>query len=164
MAYRHIHFPDKDRPLRDDVSTLATLVGEVIHEQGGDTVDDSRLFDLVERVRHGAIERRETGRDDALDAVIAEIVDQGPDEIEPLVRAFLTYFRVVNLTEQIHRIRRRRAYQREGRSQSGSWRDTLERLRRADLDLDQVLDLLRRTTFEPVFTAHPTEATRRSLL
>jgi len=139
-------------PLRDDVRTLGALVGDVIREQCGDA-----FFQLVERARHAAI----AGADDELHALLKGLA---PRDAETLVRAFATYFEVVNLAERIHRIRRRRDYLRsatdpqEGSLQAtiaGSPRPASRRPSRA---------LLQRLRVEPVFTAHPTEATRRTLL
>ncbi len=84
---------------------------------------------------------------------------------ETLIRAFATYFEVVNLAERIHRIRRRRDYLRAAADpQEGSVRATVAQLAAAGLTPQQATALLQRLRFEPVFTAHPTEATRRTLL
>jgi phosphoenolpyruvate carboxylase len=87
------------------------------------------------------------------------------DEAEALARAFATYFQAVNTAERVHRIRRRRDYQREGSSpQPESLLDTLGRLKAEGVGAEELLDWLARLWIEPVFTAHPTEAVRRSLL
>ncbi|MEM6797853.1 MAG: phosphoenolpyruvate carboxylase, partial [Acidobacteriota bacterium] len=153
---RSIYFADKDMPLRDDVSTVGALVGDVIRDQAGEEV-----FERVESCRLAAIERRESGDGRPLEAAVADL-DGAAAGL--LVRSFLTYFRVVNLAEQVHRLRRRRAYAREGREPAGSWRAVLRRLEASGHSLEEVHGLLGRLLFEPVFTAHPTEATRRSLL
>ena len=54
MRSGEIDFPDKDIPLREDVSLLGTLVGQMLSEQGG-----GALFSKVEKVRRTAIARRE---------------------------------------------------------------------------------------------------------
>jgi len=158
MSTRRIEFPHKDIPLREDVSTLGELVGEVIAEQGGE-----ELFEDVEEARRAAIRRREgkTGAGEELDRAVAGL---SPEKAEELVRAFSTYFLVVNLAEKVHRIRRRRDYLRVDVPQSGSLEETCRRLKRAGIDLGEVRDFLRHLLVEPVFTAHPTEATRRTLL
>ena len=157
---RGLRFSEKDLPLRNDVHDLGRLVGEVIREQGGEA-----LFDQVEAARRAAIRRREEPEvgEDALCGVLAEL---SPDGAEQLVRAFATYFQVVNLAEKVHRIRRRREYLRVpgGAPQIFSLRYTLGRLAAAGLDGEAVRSLLGRLRVEPVFTAHPTEATRRTLL
>ncbi len=174
MTERKIEFPEKDLPLRDDVSLLGALVGEVIREQGGDA-----LFQAVEVARVAAIRRREVAGAEGELAVALGLpagrseersddqraVELAPATVEQLVRSFSTYFQVVNLAEKIHRIRRRRDYLRlDAMPQPGSLVDALNGLRRAGLGVAEVGDLLGRLEIEPVFTAHPTEATRRAIL
>ena len=154
---RKIHFPEKDKPLRDDVRALGTLVGEMLTEQQGEA-----FFQLVETVRRAAIQRREDDRNPsaALDDLLAGL-DVGT--AERLVRAFTTYFQVVNLAEKVHRIRRRRDYLRRGiKAQPGGLLAVMQKL--ADLPLDEVTKAIDGLTIEPVMTAHPTESTRRTLL
>ena len=159
MKRRSVGFTAKDAPLRDDVRRLGALVGEVIREQGGE-----RLFDAVEEARRAAIRRRE-GRRGAGRALEKAVGGLPAKRAEELVRAFSTYFRVVNLAESVHRIRRRRDHLRRAeRPQAGSLRDTLRALRRGGLSRAALRRLLDRMTIELVFTAHPSEATRRSLL
>ena len=86
-------------------------------------------------------------------------------DAETLIRAFASYFEVVNLAERIHRIRRRRDYLRSAAEpQEGSLAATVARLAGAGVKSQQAAALLQRLRIEPVFTAHPTEATRRTLL
>jgi len=153
-----IVFEDKDQPLRVDVNQLGTLVGEMLREQGGDA-----LFERVEAARRAAIRRRRG--DQSAESELAGLVASGPvSGAAELVRGFSTYFRVVNRAEQIHRIRRRRDYDREPGPPPGSLRAALSSLHAAGVALDRVGALLARLSIEPVFTAHPTEATRRSIL
>jgi phosphoenolpyruvate carboxylase len=155
---READFATTDAPLREDVNTLGSLVGEMLQEQVGPW-----LLETVERVRQAAIGRREAGI--ALDE-LARGVDALPlDVSEKLVRAFSTYFQFVNLAERIHRVRRRREHQRLGSApQPGGMQATLLELRDAGVTLPDLVALFGRLLVEPVFTAHPTEATRRTLL
>lgn len=155
---RDIEFPPADLPLKDDVNRLGALVGEILKDQVGEA-----FFDEVERIRKAAIARREGGA--PIDPLIAELAQVPAAQHEDLVRAFATYFQVVNLAERVHRIRRRRDYQRAGSAaQPGGLLDVLTRLRDAGVSVDQVQRLLPSLSIEPVFTAHPTEAMRRALL
>ncbi len=150
---REVEFAPKDAQLRDDVRTLGALVGDVLREQCGDP-----FFQLVERARRAAI----ASADDELHALVRGLP---PRDAETLVRAFSTYFEVVNLAERIHRIRRRRDYLRSASDpQEGSLKATVGRLAAANIPPPQIAALLQRLRIEPVFTAHPTEATRRTLL
>ena len=147
-----------DAPLRDDVRRLGALVGRMLAEQVAPA-----FLDEVERVRVAAIARRQEG------APLAGLADplSGLDtaHAEALARAFATYFNAVNIAERVHRIRRRRDYQREGGApQPESLRDVLERLKAQGVTAPELLDWLLRLEVEPVFTAHPTEAVRASLL
>jgi phosphoenolpyruvate carboxylase len=155
---REVDLPQSDQALREDVKRLGSLVGEVIADQEGEA-----FFERVEALRRLAILRREQG--ESLQS-LATAVDGLPlDQAEGLVRAFATYFGVVNLAERIHRIRRRRDYQkREAAPQPGSLLAVVSELKDSGVGFDELLVLLKRLHIEPVFTAHPTEAMRRALL
>lgn len=93
MNRDRILFPPKDEALRADVHTLGAIVGEVIREQAG-----APVFDLVERARLTAIRRREG--DPEAEAELCELLSSlSPADASTVVRAFGTYFRVVNLAE-----------------------------------------------------------------
>lgn len=159
MKLRDIQFPPDDEPLREDVGLLGTLVGDVIREQGGD-----ELFDCVERARHAAIRRRE-GAPGAESGLREALEGLSPSVAEDLVRSFSTYFQVVNLAERVHRIRRGRAHMRDGdRPQTGSLSATVGQLVESGVEAARIVDLFGASRVEPVFTAHPTEATRRIIL
>ena len=159
MSLRDIDFPPKDEPLRNDVHALGDLVGQVIREQGG-----NQLFECVEASRHAAIRRRE-GRIGATDDLKRILGGMAEEEAAEVVRAFSTYFQVVNLAERTHRIRRGRWWMRsDDRPQAGSLVDIVGRLRGLGLARDQVEALFAAARVEPVFTAHPTESTRRAIL
>ncbi len=159
MSQRDVQFSAKDTPLRDDVRVLGALVGDVIREQGGEA-----LFERVETARLAAIQRREQAPEGQ--ATLVKIVSSlRGEEAEELVRAFSTYFTVVNLAEQVHRIRRRRDYLREGTGpQPASLEHTIRQLANQGMTFEETLTLLTGLRVEPVFTAHPSEATRRTLL
>ncbi|MBK6729187.1 MAG: phosphoenolpyruvate carboxylase [Xanthomonadales bacterium] len=155
---REVEFPEVDQGLKDDVRRLGALVGEMLAEQNG-----HGFLAEIERLRIGAIRRRE--RAEPIEAYAAALRDCTPRHAERLARAFATYFQVVNVAERVHRIRRRRHYQiHEGGDQPGGLHETLETLKQAGFDADAILAQLARIDIEPVFTAHPTEAIRQSLL
>ncbi len=152
-------FTEKDEVLRDDVRMLGAMVGDMLREQGG-----TALYERVETARQAAVARREGAPGGAaeLERILADSDVTGAAE---LVRAFSTYFRVVNRAEQVHRIRRRRDYDRTpGTAPPGGVREALESLRQRGLAADKVVALVESILIEPVFTAHPTEATRRTIL
>jgi phosphoenolpyruvate carboxylase len=158
MPRSDISFPLKDAELREDVHMLGALVGEVIREQGGD-----RLFEAVEADRQAAIARREG--DSAGGAELLRRTHNVPaEEARDLVRAFSMWFEVVNMAEKVHRIRRRRQYLNEGKTQPSGILDAIVRLKESGFGLADVRRLMLEMWIEPVFTAHPTESTRRTIL
>lgn len=158
MDERDIEFPAKDIPLRNDVNTLGAIVGDVLIEQFG-----REVFDRVETLRLAAIARRETGQPD-LNSLADQVAEISVDETRSLIQGFSGYFQVVNLAERVHRIRRVRDYQRDGIAPAESLQQKLGELRAGGVDAAAVRDLLGSLVIEPVMTAHPTEATRRTLL
>lgn len=155
---REIEFLETDALLRDDVRRLGAMVGETLAEQAS-----PELLALVEAVRRAAIARRE--HDEPIDALADRLASVPLEDAEPLVRAFAAWFGAINLAERVHRIRRRRDYQRAGAApQPGGFEAVLRGLRDAGVTLDELLALLSHMRIEPVFTAHPTEAVRRALL
>lgn len=155
---REPDFLPHDGPLREDVGRLGAMVGRMLAEQGGNV-----FFERVEQVRTAAIRRRREG------APVTDLADSlaglDAEHAEALARAFATYFQAVNTAERVHRIRRRRDYQRAGGApQPESLLDVLGRLKAQGVGPEELLDWLEKLWIEPVFTAHPTEAVRRSLL
>jgi phosphoenolpyruvate carboxylase len=156
---RHdLDFAPQDQPLREDVRELGALVGDMLAEQGG-----GAFFDRVEEIRTAAIRRRVSGA--PVDALATILAGSDPAMAGMLARAFATWFQMVNIAERVHRIRRRRDYQRSGAApQPESLADVLETLKARGVGADELQACIARLDVEPVFTAHPTEAVRRSLL
>jgi phosphoenolpyruvate carboxylase len=164
----------KDAPLRRDIRSLGTLLGKVLREQAGDALGEP-LFETVERLRRTAIARREAegngdlaGGRSFLEQAQALTHDLAADAHAAfyLARAFAFYFELINLAETNHRKRRRRSALLAGNAapQRGSLRGTLRRLRAAGISRDGAMELLERICITPVFTAHPTEVARRSVM
>jgi len=159
MGRQDIHFPLKDTALRDDVHMLGGLVGEVLREQGGDD-----LFDAVEGDRQTALARR-AGDAEAAVSLVNRTRGRESGEARDLVRAFSTWFQMVNMAEKVHRIRRRHQYLNDSSTpQPGGIDDALNKLKAKGLQLDDVRKLLQAIWIEPVMTAHPTESKRRTIL
>ena len=155
---RDIDFLPHDGPLREDVRQLGAIVGDMLSEQQG-----VEFLERVESIRTAAIRLRDAG--DNPEALAAEVHRLTPQLAALLTRAFAAYFQVVNIAERVHRIRRRRDYERAGAApQPDSLRDVLGKLKREGVGLDELAQCLEQLDIEPVFTAHPTEAVRRTLL
>jgi len=153
-----LEFADTDTLLRDDVRRLGALVGEVLAEQGSPA-----LLAEVEGIRRAAIARREQGL--PVDPLAAEMARVPLPDAEAVVRAFSTYFGAINLAERVHRIRRRRDYERSSdQPQPGGFEAVLRGLQEDGVSFEELAATLPRLWVEPVFTAHPTEAVRRVML
>jgi phosphoenolpyruvate carboxylase len=164
----------KEAPLRRDIRSLGTLLGQVLREQGGDALGGS-LFAAVEELRRTAIARREEEAAGDIDAAhtylgqaeaLTHRVAADPRTAYFLARAFAFYFELINLAETNHRKRRRRSAMLDAGAtpQRGSLRGTLRRLREVGMSRAEVMELLAKVCITPVFTAHPTEVARRSVM
>jgi phosphoenolpyruvate carboxylase len=156
-------FEDPHKPLRDDVRLLGTLLGETLRRQEGDA-----LFERVERVRGLAKNaRRGTAEESrrAFDELAGELGEMPVDAALPIARAFAHFLNLANVAEQHHRVRRRRAYQRNphAHAQPASIEEALPRLIAGGVSADALHAAVCRLRIELVITAHPTEIMRRTL-
>src|SRR5216683_1084026 len=172
--------PAKDLPLRRDVRSLGTLLGRVLVEQCGES-----LLGVVEELRrifiqHREIQHREQPRPQTAAPNFNDLDFKDPlltqarnivsglmvEEAHRVTKAFAIYFELTNLAETTHRKRRRRAAKlhAEQSALEGSFRGTLKRMRAAGISIDQAMAVLHKIKVVPVFTAHPTEVARRTVL
>lgn len=138
--------------LRSDIRRLGNQLGDALIRQHG-----LELLELVEQVRSLGKSARRGGGEQATEELPDLLDDLPVDRVIPLVRAFTTYFYLANVAEQVHRIEELAPDKRYLRA-------TVDRILEADLDQDLIDDVLSRLDVRPVFTAHPTEAARRSIL
>src|SRR5437660_7088474 len=167
----------KDAPLRHDIHMLGDALGQAIQQHEGTTV-----FETVEQIRRkckllrtcgealisaSGIEATQIQQEiAALGQEIANIVDGCDlDTTIDVIRAFTIYFHLVNTAEQHHRTRR---YNYDAITSSTPLHGSLAALvtfcRDNNIDATHVQELLDQLSIDLVFTAHPTEATRRSLI
>jgi len=155
----------KEAPLRRDVRSLGILLGDVLKEQVGE-----QLFAAVEELRLLLIEQRDAQAADGGNSLIKraeEIVSRlSINQSHQMSKAFAIYFELTNLAETNHRKRRRRAAQSSAEpiAQPGSFLGTLRRMRDAGISAQQALQWLKQIEVTLVFTAHPTEVARRTVL
>ena len=144
----------RDEQLRSDIRRLGAELGNALSRQHG-----SELLELVETVRGLTKSVRLTG-DEASGQQLEQTLGSLPllDAIN-LVRAFSAYFYLANVAEQSHRVGDL-AMTDEDRT----IRATVDRILDAGVDRDLLASVLGRLQLRPVFTAHPTEAARRTLL
>src|SRR5580693_1785845 len=156
----------KDRSLRRDVRSLGALLGRVLVEQAG-----QELFDTVEELRRLMIRHREKVRrvhaaDDLMARAQGMISEMDMSRAYQVTKAFAIYFELANLAETNHRKRRRRARQLELQRATlpGSFHGTLLRMKKSGISCEAALAALRQVMVTPVFTAHPTEVARQTVL
>ncbi|MFL6333710.1 MAG: phosphoenolpyruvate carboxylase [Pyrinomonadaceae bacterium] len=154
----------KEAPLRRDVRSLGRLLGAVLREQAG-----GALFDTVEELRSLTSAQRESSdaaeRERLMSRAESVVARASVVEAYRLTKAFAIYFELTNLAETNHRKRRRRAAEVSGAEpQAGTFLGTLRRVRDAGASAEEALELLARVEVVPVFTAHPTEVARRTVL
>lgn len=149
-----------DKDLRRHVRFLVDLLGEVIAERSGDTV-----YQAVEQLRKGFIRLRKN--DDPLlrNQLMAQIGDLDAHTLGEVVRAFNLYFSLVNTAEEAYHYHNRLLQLRNGGNLwHGSYLDTLTQLKQEGVTLAQLKGLLGKLVYMPVFTAHPTESKRRTVM
>ena len=147
--------------LARDVRLLGNALGDVLREQGGEA-----LLQNVERIRALTKEARAQRGQDAAEAELDALFGGMPfGQALPVLKAFTTYFQLVNLAEQkeIVRVNRRRAFKAGDKPRPESVRDAVQRLCESGVTADQMRALIGSLSIQLVFTAHPTEAKRRSV-
>ncbi len=150
----------QQRTISDDIYLLGGLLGDVIKAQAGEAA-----FDLEEEVRALAKNHRQ-GVEGAGEELTALIADLSADDASLLIRAFTSYFNLINLSEDNERIRRiqRREIENFPQPRRGSLREAIGMLKDAGLTAADLRALLDRAEIRLVMTAHPTEARRRTVL
>ena len=155
---------NKDEPLRNDIRLLGRILGDTVREQEGDAI-----FDIVERVRQTAVRFARDGDPDmgkATRAELAALLDPlSRDTTQAVVRAFSYFLQLVNIAEDEHHIRRRRAHDLAGSPpREGSLVHALDQLDESKVAPEAVADFFANAVVAPVLTAHPTEVQRQSLI
>ncbi|WP_277555142.1 phosphoenolpyruvate carboxylase [Halobaculum limi] len=142
------------RDVGRDVRELAALLGEVLERQ-----TSTAAFDAVEEVRRESIDYRE-GSVPTRDAIRDRLSGLDPETKRTVARAYAAYFELVNVAEERERVRA----VRRGRDE-GDLGDGLERTAQAlaEVDAETAQQVLEDVRVVPTFTAHPTEARRKTV-
>ncbi len=145
--------------LREEIAFLGEMLGDTVRELAGD-----ESYRIVEEVRRLAWNRR-LGNDDSAAELIQLIASLRLDQLRVVVRAFSIFLDLANLAEDRQRVRvlqerSRKAYPQNAHESVAAG---VLRLRQQGRTAQEVQQLLDRLQIELVFTAHPTEAKRRSV-
>ncbi|MEX0698698.1 MAG: phosphoenolpyruvate carboxylase [Acidimicrobiia bacterium] len=143
-----------DEALRADIRRLGAQLGDALTRQHGPD-----LLDLVERVRAHTKAVRMAGDTEADDRLASMLEQLDLETTIELVRAFSAYFYLANVAEQTHRVGELSATDDELTLNA-----TVDRVLAAGVDQETITRVLSRLELRPVFTAHPTEAARRTIL
>ncbi|ADB61371.1 Phosphoenolpyruvate carboxylase [Haloterrigena turkmenica DSM 5511] len=143
-----------NREIRQDVRELGALLGDVLEDQ-----TSRQGFETVESCRRAAIDYR-SGDLESREPLISRLEGLSPHNQRIVARAFTTYFELINLAEERERVRTIRT-----ESNEGTLEDSLEMAAEelGERGVDTVEDVLDDVLIEPTFTAHPTEARRKTV-
>ena len=149
------------RQLSEDIRLLGGLLGDIIRRLAGE-----QAFELVEEIRTAAKALRSEPSVEAAKSLRERLDRLELPELRTLIRAFSIYFDLVNLAEQQARVRanRLRTLKIAPEPLAESPQAALAQLRENGCTGEQVTDLLERALLSCVFTAHPSEARRRTVL
>lgn len=155
----HVSF-DTDK-LQKNIRQFGELLDEIIREQEGEAV-----YQTVEKLRRGYIHLRSHDDAEARHELMDFIDSMEVELLEKVIRAFNTFYLLNNIVEEDfqHRERRKKIQQEDPELWQGSIRRTLLELRQEGMSAEELQSLLEQMRYMPVFTAHPTEARRRSMM
>lgn len=147
--------------LRNDVKKLGNILGEILVHQGGEL-----LLEKVETIRKTTISLRENYDENTYKQLKKEIGSLESPIRQQVIRAFSVYFHLINIAEQNQRIRRRQQYHLgdDGVLQAFSLESAVASLKENHITKDVLQQVLDELSLELVITAHPTEATKRTVL
>ncbi len=151
---------DKDERLQDDIRQLGRILGETIHGQhGGD------VFNLIENIRQTSIRFRRDENNSARRSLEETLCALSPEKAIQVIRAFSYFSLLANIAEDQHHIRRTRAHAIAGSApRAGSLARAIDSVLSAGVSTTALADFFKTALVSPVFTAHPTEVQRKSIL
>ncbi|MDO4776239.1 MAG: phosphoenolpyruvate carboxylase [Cardiobacteriaceae bacterium] len=145
--------------LRARIRLLGQLLGDSIARQSG-----TDTLEAIETLRRGFIRLR-TNPDAALQKELTDLISRlNAESLIPVIRGFSNYFSLANISEENQLREQRLQLRLKDERWDGSFRHTLQQCRDNGISPAQMRDLLASLRFIPVFTAHPTEARRRTTM
>ncbi|WP_201588484.1 phosphoenolpyruvate carboxylase [Psychrobacter sp. Pi2-51] len=146
--------------LRKRTSLLGSLLGDAISRQSGE-----QTLDTIETLRKGFIQQRREPNEAHKQQLIDFIASLDNQTLKNVIRGFSIYFFLANLSEENYLREQRHAQRMQSEhSWEGSFRRTLLECRERNIEPAQMQELIDQLKFTPVFTAHPTEARRRTTM
>ncbi|MHB8853568.1 MAG: phosphoenolpyruvate carboxylase [Ignavibacteriaceae bacterium] len=150
----------QDEPLKRDIKELGVILGKILIEQ-----EDYVIYETVEKLR-ALTKKLRTSYSKTTRGEIVDLISRlDSSKAYKVVRAFSIYFILVNAADEVHRIRRQRSNLLEAViNENGSIAEAFEELKKEKYTEKMVGEILNSIEIIPVFTAHPTEATRQTTL
>lgn len=145
--------------LERDIQLYTALLGEVLREHSR-----KRVLVIVERLRDGFMQLREREDPDLREKLMKRIESLDSQTLIEVIRAFTLYFGLVNVAEELNAHLARMDQIAAGqRLWIGSFDDTVRQFKADGISPEHFQSLLEQLVYLPVFTAHPTEARRRTV-
>ena len=156
-----INYPENIETLQSQVRIIGHLLGEVLKEQEGEDV-----FNAVEYLRSGYIALRHEDNDEKRHELMAYIEKLDSNKLKQITRAFNVFYVLSNIVEEDFLHRERRKLYRTGDDYlwKGSFLGTVKELKESGLSASEMQKIINELRYTPVFTAHPTEARRRTMM
>jgi len=147
--------------LSQQIRLAGDLLGEVLQEQSGD-----ELFNTVEHLRKGYINLTNNDDDAERQALMAYIEGLDGELLDNVTRAFNVFYMLSNIVEEDFLHRERRSLYNKGSKKlwQGSFLRTVSELKDEGISADEAQEIINHLRYSPVFTAHPTEARRRTIM
>lgn len=152
--------PKYDKALRSRVRLFGDLLGNVLSSQ-----EKPEVLKTVQTLRRGFNKLRRKDDPSLRRRLIRGINKLEPELLTHVIRAYTTFFSLLHIAEESFQHRRRRIQVNSGKPLwSGSFDATFRELHDRGLSEQQIQKLLNQLAYRPVFTAHPTEAKRRTIM
>lgn len=147
-----------DERLRTNIRELGFLLGEVLIEQEGKT-----LFRNVEKLRSLTKELRNNNNPNIVLTIRKFVQKLDLNEAHNIIKAFSIYFILVNAADEINAVVDQKISEKEA-NEYDYFQTAFQEFKNLELTKSAIAKILSKIEITPVFTAHPTEATRQTIL